>query len=66
MVTRNVPKTVGFTLAITRLHDGTVLTELHREDGASRSYSFPEKKLLVFSMVDTTIKDAIAFLTGEA
>lgn len=65
MVTSKIPKAKAFAVDITRLHDGTALVEIRREDGQTRSYKFPEKKLRVFAALDGPVKDAVGFLLGE-
>lgn len=65
MVTTNIPKTETFTLAITRLYDGTIVTAIMRQDGQTRSYQFPEKKVRFFAALDQPLKDAVDFLLGR-
>jgi len=65
MVTSNIPKARAFTVEITRLHNGTALVQIRREDGQTRAYQFPEKKLRLFSAIDGPVKDAVGFLLGE-
>jgi hypothetical protein len=65
MVTTKVPKPRAFTVDITRLHNGAALVEIRREDGQTRNYQFPEKKLRVFAAIDGPVKDAVQFLLGE-
>jgi hypothetical protein len=65
MVTTKLPKPRAFTVDITKLHDGTALVEIRREDGQTRSYSFPEKKVRLFSAIDGPVKDAVQFLLGD-
>jgi hypothetical protein len=64
MVTSNIPKPRAFAVDITRLHEGTALVEIRRDDGQVRSYRFPEKKLRVFAALDGPVKDAVEFLLG--
>lgn len=56
---------MAFIVDITRLHNGSAMVILHRPDGQSRSYQFPEKKLRVFRAIDGPVKDAVEFLLGE-
>jgi hypothetical protein len=65
MVTMNITKAEAFTVAITRLHDGQILISIARQDGQTRSYEFPEKKLRVLAFVDTALKDAVEFFLGK-
>lgn len=65
MVTTNIPKARAFAVDITRLHNGSALVEIRRDDGQVRSYQFAEKKLRVFANLDGPVKDAVQFLLGE-
>ena len=65
MVTTKVPKPRAFAVDITRLHNGSALVEIRRDDGQVRSYQFAQKKLRVFAALDGPVKDAVHFLLGE-
>jgi hypothetical protein len=66
MVTTDVGKQIKFNVDITRLHDGSVLVGITRQDGKLKSYRFPERKVRLFSALDGPVKDAVEFLLGEA
>jgi hypothetical protein len=66
MVTKDLPITFAFTLAVTRLHNGAAMATLMREDGQVRHFTIPLKKLTVLKALDPTAKSAIEFLLGEA
>jgi hypothetical protein len=65
MVTSKIPKARAFTVDITRLHNGSALVEIRRDDGQVRTYQFAEKKLRVFAAIDGPVKDAVRFLLGD-
>lgn len=65
MVTTNIPKTQTFTVTITKLHNGSVVTTVMRQDGQTKSFQFEERKVRVFAAVDTPLKDAVEFLLGR-
>jgi hypothetical protein len=64
MVTTNNPSSRVFIVDITRLNSGTVVVDLRRDDGLSKTYQIPDKKVRLFQALDAPIKDAIDFLLG--
>ena len=65
MVTTDVGKYFTFEVNISRLHDGAAMIVIARQDGETRSYQFPEKKIRFFAAIDGPVNDAVKFLLGE-
>lgn len=65
MVTTNIPKTETFTVTVTKLHNGSVVAAVMRQDGQTKSYQFDERKIRVYAAIDTPLREAVDFLLGK-
>jgi hypothetical protein len=54
-----------FTVEVYEAEGGIVRAFIQREDGQTRDYLITRKKLLLFSSLNGSVKDAIDFLLGE-
>jgi hypothetical protein len=66
MVTTKTPRSRTFIVETETLENGGVMVIIERRDGERRSYTFPQKQLLLFRALNVPAKDAVDFLLGEA
>lgn len=65
MVTTKLVKSETFTVKIDHLHDDSVLVEIIRTDGHSKSYRLNGKKIRTFAAIDATVKELVEFTVGR-